>query len=100
MPSEIIIKKNLIIFRNPDDWSAIYANILRDFGMGMLIHSRMRNELGFTSRTHRGLGKHTNLEMVNNIAVMVESRHYEQQVHLDFFDDKAQSWFQLKYLNL
>jgi len=100
MSSEIIIKKNLIVFRNPEDWSAIYAKILRDFGMGMLIHSRMRSELGFTSRTHKGLGNHTNLEMVGGVAIDVENRHYEPQIHLDFYDEKAQSWFQLKYLNL
>jgi hypothetical protein len=26
--------------------------------------------------------------------------YYEDQVHLDFYSDSAQSWFQLKYLNL
>jgi hypothetical protein len=26
--------------------------------------------------------------------------HYEDQVHLDFYNESTQSWFQLKYLNL
>jgi len=90
---KVTIKKNLIVFHKPGEWSDIYASILRDFGMGMAVRTRMRRELGFTYRYHQGLvpNDYQSLGSAN--------MHYEQQVHLDFFDEKAQSWFQLKYLN-
>jgi len=91
---QVTVKKNLIIFHKPGEWSDIYASILRDFGMGMAVRTRMRRELGFTYRYHQGLvpNEHKTKNGTN--------MHYEDQVHLDFFDEKAQSWFQLKYLNL
>ena len=94
MPSAVIVKRGLIIFRQPGDWMAIYSQILRDYGMGMAVRTRLRRELGFTYRHHRGLveNDHTSLTGTNY--------HYEEQVHVDFYNDYAQSWFQLKYLNL
>ena len=94
MSPRITVKKNLIIFHKPGEWSDIYAKILQQYGMGMAIRSRLRRKLGFTYRHHKGLvpnehpsdGRH--------------KMHYEDQVHLDFFSKQAQSWFQLKYLNL
>ena len=91
---KITRKKNLIIFHNPGDWSDIYAKILRDYGMGMAIRPRMRRELGFTYRHHRGLVPNEHPRKHE------PTMHYEDQVCLDFFDEKAQSWFELKYLNL
>lgn len=91
---KVTVKKNLIIFHQPGEWSDIYALILRDFGMGMAIRPRLRRELGFTYRHHRGLVPNTG---------PLEGRHamhYEDQVHVDFYSESAQSWFQLKYLNL
>jgi hypothetical protein len=91
---DIIVKRRLIIFRRPGDWSAIYSKIMAEFGMGMAVRTRMRRELGFSYRIHRGL--------VNN-EYSIEggpSMHYEEQVHVDFYNEAAQSWFQLKYLNL
>jgi len=78
--SKVTVKKNLIIFHNPGEWSDIYAMILRDFGMRM----------GFTYRHHQGLVANEH---------PYDGMHYEQQVHVDFFSEAAQSWFQLKYLN-
>ena len=92
--SKVTVKKNLIIFHKPGEWSDIYALILRDFGMGMAVRTRMRRELGFTYRHHKGLVPH---EVVHPSEPKM---HYEEQVCLDFYDEKAQSWFQLKYLNL
>lgn len=92
--NKVTVKKQLIIFHDPGEWSDIYASILRDFGMGMAVRTRMRRELGFTYRNHIGLVP--NEHPTKGGAKM----HYEEQVHVDFFDDKAQSWFQLKYLNL
>lgn len=94
MSSKVTIKKNLIIFHRPGEWSDIYARILQEFGMGMAIRPRMQRELGFTYRYFRGL--------VPNPYPRKDgpNMHYEDQVHLDFFNESTQSWFQLKYLNL
>ena len=90
---KVTVKKNLIIFHNLGEWSDIYAMILRDFGMKMALRTQLRKEMGFTYRHHRGL--------VTNEHPYKDgpSMHYEQQVHVDFFSEAAQSWFQLKYLN-
>ena len=94
MSSTIIVKKNLIIFRKPGEWSDVYAKILQDYGMGMAVRTRLKRELGFTYRYHKGL-------VPNDYASLTGANyHYENQVHLDFFSEQAQSWFQLKYLNL
>ena len=90
---KVTIKRNLIIFHKPGEWSDIYALILRDFGMGMAIRPRLKRELGFTYRHHQGL--------VPNEYPRTDgpNMRYEEQIHLDFFSEAAQSWFQLKYLN-
>ena len=92
--SKVTVKKNLIIFHNPGEWADIYAMILRDFGMGMALRTRLKKELGFTYRHHRGLEPNEHPYQDG------PSMHYEQQIHVDFFSEAAQSWFQLKYLNL
>ncbi len=91
---KVTIKKNLIVFHNPGEWSDIYAKILKQYGMGMAIRPRLKRELGFTYRHHRGLvpNKHPRKDGPN--------MRYEDQVCLDFYSEQAQSWFQLKYLNL
>jgi hypothetical protein len=94
MSSHITIKKNLIIFHKPGEWSDVYAKILQQYGMGMAIRPRLKRELGFTYRHHRGLVPNENPRKDG------PSMRYEDQVHLDFYSEQAQSWFQLKYLNL
>ena len=91
---KVTIKRNLIVFHHPGEWSDIYAKILQQYGMGMAIRFRMKRELGFTYRHHQGLVpvEHPRKDGPN--------MHYEDQVHLDFYSEQAQSWFQLKYLNL
>ena len=91
---KITRKKNLIIFHNPGDWSDIYGKILRDYGMGMAIRPRLQRELGFTYRHHRGLVPNPYPRPGG------PTMHYEQQICLDFYSEQAQSWFELKYLNL
>jgi hypothetical protein len=94
MSSRITVKKNLIIFHHPGDWIEIYQKILHEYGIGMAVRTKLRRELGFTYRHHRGLVR-------NDIAVPGEpGMHYEDQIHVDFYNQAAQSWFQLKYLNL
>ena len=89
----ITIKKNLIIFHNQGDWSNIYAAILRDYGMGMAVRTRLRRELGFSYRNHQ---EWITFDLSSNR----ERKYCEEQIHLDFYSEAAQSWFQLKYLNL
>jgi hypothetical protein len=92
MSSQIIVKKNLIVFRRPRDWSAIYGRILLEFGMGMAVRTRMRRELGFTYRWHN--------QWITEPGDDYVRRYLQEQIHLDFYSESAQSWFQLKYLNL
>lgn len=90
--SEVIVKKNLIIFRNAGDWHPIYSQILKDYGMGMAVRTRLRRELGFTYRIHQ--------EWIEFDQSEGRARKYcEEQVHVDFYNEAAQSWFQLKYMN-
>ena len=93
MSSKIIIKKNLIVFRNAGDWHEIYTKILADFGMGMAVRTRLRRELGFTYRNHQHW-------VTFDYTGDRERKYCEEQVHVDFYSEQAQSWFQLKYLNL
>lgn len=89
---KVTVKKNLIIFHTPSDWSEIYSKILQDFGMGMAVRTRLQRELGFVYRHHQGLMYSSDL--------YPNKMYYQNQVHLDFYSEAAQSWFQLKYLNL
>lgn len=85
---KITVKKLLIVFRHPGDWSAIYSKILTDFGMGMTVQPRMRRELGFVYRHHQGL-----------VPVAGSGKmYYQDQIHLDFYSEAQQTWFVLKYL--
>lgn len=91
MSSKIIIKKNLIIFRKSGEWTDIYKAILQDYGMGMAVRTRLRRELGFTYRNHQ--------EWIEFDRSGDRVRRYcEEQVHLDFYSEAAQSWFILRYL--
>ena len=92
MKPKVIIKKNLIIFRNPGEWVDIYARILKEFGMGMAVRTRLRRELGLTYRTHQ--------EWIPFDKTGDRVRHYcEEQIHVDFYNESTQSWFMLRYLN-
>ena len=84
----------MIIFRSQGDWFEIYSKILQDYGMGMAVRTRLRRELGFTYRYHRGLVPN------DHVCSGGPTMHYEDQVHVDFYSQSAQSWFQLKYLNI
>jgi hypothetical protein len=53
----------------------------------------LRRELGLSYRIHQ--------EWIEFDSTEGRPRKYcEEQVHVDFYNDAAQSWFQLKYLNL
>lgn len=90
---KVTAKKNLIIFHRPGEWSDIYAQILKQYGMGMAIRPRLKRELGFVYRYHRGLVPNPNPRKDG------PTMYYEDQVHLDFYNESTQSWFIMRYLN-
>jgi hypothetical protein len=105
----VIVKKDLIIFRIPSDWEEISAKIVAEYGASMLISWKCRRELGFSVRRHKGLAKwddspydngDDNYQLVNVMPKDIANQyHYEDQVHLDFYNDTAMTFFTLKYLN-
>jgi len=99
MSSRITVKRNLIIFHKPQEWDVIYQLIQHDFGQKMTISFVLKRELGFTIRTHRGLVPHNQETREMMGPDWNYKYYYEDQVHLDFYSDASQSWFQLKYLN-
>jgi hypothetical protein len=94
MKPNIIVKKNLVIFRNPEEWQNILDQLYLEYGLKIGISWVMLRELGFTVRSHRGLVPNEHVKPGRPVM------HYEQQVHLDFFNESTQSWFVLRYLNL
>lgn len=92
---KITIKKNLIVFHDPEEWATISQQLVQEHGVSILISWKMRRELGFQVRYHKGLAPRPNAFFEED----TEQRfYYQDQVHLDFFSESAQSWFQLKYL--
>jgi len=85
--------------------------LLKEHGRAtMLVSWRMKRELGFTIRHHKGLVPY--LERYGDESSWfskeafkgneVDRRHqmaHENQVHLDFYDETQQTFFVLKYLN-
>lgn len=94
MMPNIIVKKNLVIFRNPEEWQTILDQLYLEYGLTIGISWVMRRELGFSVRNHRALVPNEHVKKHG------PTMHYEQQVHLDFFNESTQSWFVLRYLNL
>jgi len=95
MSKKIIVKKNLIIFRDPSkDWTPIRRRLIEEHGPAINISYVMRKRLGFSTRYH------TVWHSSGKKEGEYELKWPEEQIHLDFFNESAQSWFQLKYLNL
>lgn len=97
---KVTVKRNLIIFHRLHEWGELRTRLDAEYGKSMTMVSwKLKRELGFSIRYHRGLvpnqysddGEWLEEEFRNKY-------HYEDQVHLDFFNESAQSWFQLKYL--
>ncbi len=94
MTLKVTIKRRLIIFHKPQQWVDIKARLVAEHGEKIVISFVMRRELGFSVRQHRAL-------VPNDPQYSYKdgpSMHYEDQIHIDFFSDAAQSWFQLRYL--
>jgi hypothetical protein len=105
MSLKVTTKKNLIIFHDPEEWLIILVRLEKDFGQTIRMRHIMRRELGFTARDHQGLVPNRKLgemwAVLQSQPQVIEDAsgyHYEQQVHLDFYNEASQSWFILKYL--
>ena len=86
------VKHNLVIFENTEDWYRIKEKIKQDFGVATVAISwRLKRELGFTVREHQVPVSFDTVDSFFSSG---------REVHLDFFNEAAHSWFVLKYLNL
>jgi len=95
------VKKNLIIFHRPSEWTELAERLINEYGPSMMISFTCKRKLGFTVRHHKGLVPHTTIAWELTKDEGWQHRyHYEEQVHLDFYNETQQSWFMLKYLNL
>ena len=95
------VKKNLIVFHKPYEWYELANRLRAEYGQSiMLISARCRRELGFTVRHHKGLVPHADIEWeLMKDEGWKHRYYYEDQVHLDFYNEAQQSWFILKYLS-
>lgn len=67
-----------------DKWIRLRDRLRQEHPLStLLIRDKMRRELGFTTREERVYSK--------------QRHHHIEVVHLDFFDDRLESWFVLKY---
>ena len=97
---KVTIKKNLIVFHNPNDWEPIQYQLRQDYGHKIMLSWVCKRELGFTVRRHKGLEPHDSAEWeVMKSEGWKHRYHYQEQVHLDFYNEAQQTWFVLKYLN-
>ena len=93
----VIIKHNLIIFKEPHQWYQVKRQIEKDFGNKIFLLSwRSKRELGFTVRYHKGLSPITRSDDPS-----LTGRYYHtDEIHLDFYSESTVSWFCLKYVNI
>jgi hypothetical protein len=95
MTKGITVKTDLIIFDSEELWEPIKKKIVAEYGPSHLLRWVMRRELGFTVRLHQSW---ITID-TNYLGEDITPRRFSQnQVHLDFFNDSALTWFQLKYL--
>ena len=98
---KVTIKRNLIIFHSVREFEELHHHLLEEHGRAtMLVSWRMKRELGFTIRHHKGLEPHEKeIWEVMKEEGWKHRYHYEDQVHLDFYNEAQQTFFVLKYLN-
>jgi hypothetical protein len=89
---EVIVRKNLIIFCSTQHWDDVWQKILADNGASIGISWVLKRELGFTVRHHEKWTTFYSAEICG------QRHRLDRQVHLDFFNEAALTWFQLKYL--
>ena len=97
---KVTIKSGLIIFHKPSEWEPIQYQLGLDHGTRIMLSWVCKRELGFTVRRHKGLEAHPEAEWeVMRSQGWNHRYHYQEQIHLDFYDQAQQTWFVLKYLN-
>ncbi len=101
---KIEIKKNLIVFRKTSEWEQVSAKLVKEYGPSIMISWKCRRELGFTVRRHKGLVRWADDYDYKNDEEWLEPDlknryHYEDQVHLDFYNEANQGFFVLKYID-
>ena len=95
MSAKIVVKKNLIVFRDPaKDWTPIRRRLINEYGQSIVLTYAMRERLGFSTRYH------THWITGGKVEGEYEFKYPEEQIHLDFYNEAAQTWFQLRYLNV
>lgn len=85
------------IILSQETWLRVYNQIARDYPPSvLLIRNRMREVLGFTSRTHE--------EWIDQEVDLKDIRYGTKYkittIHLDFWDEKKKAFFLLKYSEL
>ena len=90
---KVIVKKNLIIFCSPAHWDLVWQKILADNSASIVVSWVLKRELGFTVRQHEEW-----IRFVPPESGELPRNRCIKQVHLDFFNEAALTWFQLKYL--
>lgn len=98
---KVTVKKNLIIFHRPSDWDPVQDRLSKEYGTKIMISYVCKRELGFTVRRHKGLEPHDKASWAIMKSEGWDHRYYYQdQIHLDFYNNAQMSWFVLKYLDL
>jgi hypothetical protein len=95
MTTGITVKTDLIIFDEEELWEPIRKKIVAEYGVSHLFRWVSRRELGFTVRFHHNW---ITIDKNSYGDDITPRRWCQNQVHLDFFNDSALTWFQLKYL--
>ena len=97
---KVTTKPGLIIFHKPSEWEPIQYQLGLDYGTKIMLSWVCKRELGFTIRKHKGLVPHPlDTREVMKSEGWNHRYHYQDQIHLDFYDAAQQTWFVLKYLN-
>ncbi len=77
-------------------WSDIYERLADEYQCRpsvLLIRSKMKETLGFTVRRHRNL-----VETNGPAGEHDRFGHWQEEIHLDFYNEQQLTWFRLKYL--
>ena len=75
-------------------WLKIYNHIARNYPPSvLLVRNKMREVLGFTSRTHEEWFEHD----VDRRDVSYNTKYCVKRIHLDFYSEPKRTMFLLKY---
>jgi hypothetical protein len=87
----------------------VRPKLLKEFGPRIAISYVCKRELGFTVRDHKGWVDNLNYdkemrELEQNLSnewliVPPPKGQYDKMICLDFYDDKAETFFRLRYLH-